>query len=108
MPTAEQVKQFLSIVVIPPLAGALSTWIFTSLHFLSIFHITADQTAKVITEVAVFGVSAGLAWLASHNILKGIYSPGAKASVATRPLKPAAIFSEGAVPKGTLATREGR
>lgn len=80
MPTAEQIRQFFSTVVIPPLAGALSTWLLTSVHFLSIFHITADQTAKTITEVAVFGVTAALAWLASHHILKGHYTPVAKAN----------------------------
>lgn len=76
MPSAETIKQFFATVVIPPLAGALSTWIFTSVHFLSIFHISANQTAKAVTELAVFGVTAGLAWLTSHHVLKGTYAKG--------------------------------
>lgn len=80
MPSVEKIRQFFATVVIPPVVGALSTWVFTSVHFLSIFHITADQTAKAFTELAVFGVSAGLAWLASHHILLGRYTPAAKAA----------------------------
>lgn len=84
MISVEQIKQFAATVVIPPLAGALSTWLFTSVHFLSLFHVTADQTAKALVELAVFGVTAGLAWLASHHILLGNYTPGAKSARASR------------------------
>jgi hypothetical protein len=81
MPTAEQLKQFIVGVVLPPLAGALSTWLYTSVHLLSIFHITQGQVAKTITELGVFGITSLLGFLVSHHILSGHYTPAAKAKV---------------------------
>jgi hypothetical protein len=77
MPTSEQIKQFLVGVVIPPLAGALATWLASTQVF-SVFHITANAAAAEITQVLVFGVVTGLAWLSSHHILSGHYAPAAK------------------------------
>lgn len=79
MPTAESLKQFLTGTVIPPLAGALATWL-TSTQVFSVFHITASAAATEITSVLVFGVVTGLTWLTQHNILKANYTPAAKAA----------------------------
>lgn len=81
MPTAEQVKQFLAVVVVPPIAGALATWLIVHVHFLALFHITAASVAGELTQLGVWGVSTLIAFLASHNILKGVYSPAAKVKV---------------------------
>jgi hypothetical protein len=81
MPSAEQVKQFLSLTVIPVVAGALANWLIVHLHFLASFHITAGSVAGELTQLGVFGVSTLIAFLASHNILKAAYSQAAKAKV---------------------------
>jgi hypothetical protein len=75
MPTLTQVKQFLSLTVVPVLAGALANWLMVHLHFLAAFHLTASSVAGELTQLGVFGVGAGLTWLASHNILKAVYAP---------------------------------
>ena len=61
MPTSETLRQFITGTIIPPIAGALATWLTG-------------------TQVLVFGVVTGLAWLTQHNILKATYSPPAKAA----------------------------
>lgn len=79
MPTAEQLKQFLIGTVLPPLVGFLATWL-ASTPVLAVFHITANAAAAEITQLAVFGLSAGFTWLTGHHILKGHYTPPAKAN----------------------------
>lgn len=73
--SAESIKQFLTGVVIPPIAGALATWL-TSTQVFSIFHITASAAAAEITSVLVFGVVTGLTWLTQHHVLSGHYKQG--------------------------------
>lgn len=73
MPNASTIKQILTSYVVPPLAGALATWV-TSTQVLGVFHITRNTAAAAITQALVFGVISGLAWLSSHHILKGTYT----------------------------------
>jgi hypothetical protein len=77
--SAEAIKQFIVGVVIPPIAGALATWL-TSTQVFSIFHITQSAAAAEITAVLVFGVVTGLTWLTQHHVLSGHYTPAAKRS----------------------------
>ena len=83
MPTAESLKLFITGTIIPPLAGALATWV-TSTQVLSVFHVQASAAAAEITSVLVFGVVTGLTWLTQHNILKANYAPVAKAASEAR------------------------
>lgn len=74
MPTASQIKQFLVGTVLPPLAGALATWIVGT-GVLAIFHVSTSEVAYEVTQIATFGVVTGIAWLTSHHILTGSYEP---------------------------------
>lgn len=78
MPTQEQITQFLATTIVPLVTGALVTWL-SSTKVLALFNLTATSAAKVIGAVLVFGVSAGIAYLSSHHILAGHYTPAAKA-----------------------------
>ena len=73
----EAIKQFLISTVIPPIAGALATWLASTQVF-AIFHLTQSVAAAEITEGLVFLVVTGIAWLATHHILLGHYTPAAK------------------------------
>lgn len=77
MPNSAQIKQFLVGVVIPPIAGAVATWLVVHVHFLALFHLPAGSVAQSVASVLVFAVSAGLAWLTGHHILRGSYTPAA-------------------------------
>lgn len=79
MPTVPQIKQYLCLTVVPVLAGGLANWLIIHLHFLAAFHLTQSSVAGELTQLGVFGVGAGLTYLASHNILKGLYTPQAVA-----------------------------
>ena len=83
MPTSETLRQFITGTIIPPIAGALATWL-TGTQVFSIFHVTASAATTEITQVLVFGVVTGLAWLTQHNVLKSAYSPTAKATERAR------------------------
>ena len=78
MPSASQIKQFLLGTVVPPIAGALATWIVGS-GVLAVFKISSSDIAYEITQIATFGVISGLTWLTNHHILKGTYAAAAKA-----------------------------
>lgn len=78
MPTVEQIKQFLASTVIPFVTSSLVTWL-ASTEVLALLHISTGSAAQAISGALVFGVTYGLAWLASHHILKGHYLPAAKA-----------------------------
>lgn len=104
MPTLSQIKQYLSLTVIPVLAGALANWLVVHLHFLASFHITASGAAGVISQLGVFAVSAGLAFLASHHILKGTYAPK-PAPVATYIQSSGGFSSGGIIPPPTEAPK---
>lgn len=80
MPSLEVVKQYLVATVLPVLTGSAATWLVVHLHFLAAFHLAASSVAGELTQLGVWGITAGFAWLASHHILKGTYSPPAKAA----------------------------
>ena len=80
MPSAEQIKQWLSTVAVPILAGVLATWITVHIHFLALFHVTTGSVAAIVSQLGVFGVTAALGFLTSHHILSGHYTPAAKAA----------------------------
>jgi hypothetical protein len=83
MPNSEQLKQFILTVVVPPIAGAVATWL-ASTPVLAIFHITANAAATEVTQALTFAVVTAIAYLGSHHILSGHYTPAAKAA-ARRP-----------------------
>ncbi len=83
MPTAEQLRQFIVGTIIPPIAGALATWLASTQVF-AVFHITANAAAAEITQVLVFGVVTGIAYLVNHHILSGHYTSTAKAAAAAK------------------------
>lgn len=96
MPSLATVKQYLSVTVVPVLAGALANWLIVHLHFLAAFHLTTSSVAGELTQLGVFGVGAGLAWLGSHHILAGHYAPTQEAIAA--PASPA-------IPKSASAAK---
>lgn len=79
MPTTEQLKQFVVGTILPPIVGFLATWL-ASTPVLAVFHITKDAAAAEITQLAVFGVASAFTWLTAHHVLKGHYTPEAKAN----------------------------
>lgn len=74
MPSLDQIKQFLSLTVVPVVAGALANWLVVHLHFLAAFHLSATSIAGELTQLGVFAVGVAVTWLASHNILKATYA----------------------------------
>ena len=68
IPSVAQIKTFIVGTIIPPLAGALATWIVGT-HVLAIFAISSSQIAYEVTQIATFGVVTGLTWLTNHHIL---------------------------------------
>lgn len=102
MPTTEQIKQYLTLVLLPLVAGVLSNWLLVHVHLLAAFHLTAGPLAQAIAQLGSLGVGAALAFLAAHHILKGTYLPtpvvpptNVSGSVAdlVEPLKP--LFATG-------------
>lgn len=81
LPTPEQIKQFFVLTILPVLSGSAATWLVVHLHFLAAFHLAVSSVAGELTQFGVWGITAALSWLASHNILKAVYSPAAKAKV---------------------------
>lgn len=81
MPTAEQLRQFLVLTVLPVVAGAAANWLVIHVHLLASFHITATSIGSVVSQLGVFGITAAIAFLTSHHILAGHYTPAAKAKV---------------------------
>jgi hypothetical protein len=73
LPTITQIRHYLTLTVLPVLAGAASNWLVVHLHFLAAFHVSSASVAGELTQLGVFGISAGLAFLASHHVLKGTY-----------------------------------
>lgn len=85
MPSIEVIKQYLASVVVPVLSGAAANWAIVHLHFLAAFHVTAGSVAGVLSQLGVFGITAGLGWLSAHHILAGHWLPAAK-KAALRPV----------------------
>jgi hypothetical protein len=77
MPSWTQIRQFLCLTVVPVLAGAAANWLMVHLHFLAAFHLTASSVGGELTQLGVFGVTLGITWLSTHNILGGFYTPAA-------------------------------
>lgn len=90
MPSAEQLKQFLVGTVVPVVTGGGVTWL-AGAEVLAVLHLTAGSAAAGISGVLVFGIGAGIAWLVQHNILKGLYTPAARAARAG--VLPTNVFS---------------
>ena len=80
MPNSEQIRQFLVSTVLPPLVGVAATWLVANVHVLNLFHITEASIAGELTQLGTFAVTAGIAWLTTHHILQGHYTPSNKAS----------------------------
>ena len=90
MPSLTQIRQYLTLTVLPVLAGAAANWLVVHVHFLAAFHITSQSVAGELTQLGVFGITAGLAFLASHHILKGSYHAPAPAPVSSPVTEPTA------------------
>lgn len=82
----EAVKNFLTTVALPLVVGALSTWLFATVHVFSLFGITEGQVSGELTQLGTFGISAAITFLFAHFHLSGNYTPGAKAAKAGPPL----------------------
>jgi hypothetical protein len=52
-------------------SGAIAAWLLTHLHVLSMFHLTDNQVATAISQLTVFGITAGLTWLGHQKWLTG-------------------------------------
>jgi hypothetical protein len=73
LPTPDQLRQFLVGTVVPPIAGALATWLTTHVHVLALFHIGSDSVALAVSQSLVFSVVTATSFLAGHHILTGSY-----------------------------------
>lgn len=81
MPTAEQIKQFLIGIILPPSISALATWIVVKVPLITtFFHISMSSVAGELSVVATFLVGWVITWLVQHKILAGHYTPAAKAA----------------------------
>jgi hypothetical protein len=52
-------------------SGAVAAWLLTHLHVLSMFHLSDSQVATAISQLTVFGITAGLTWLGHQKWLTG-------------------------------------
>jgi hypothetical protein len=52
-------------------SGAIAAWLLTHLHVLSMFHLSDSQVASAISQLTVFGITAGLTWLGHQKWLTG-------------------------------------
>jgi hypothetical protein len=52
-------------------SGAVAAWLLTHMHVLSMFHLTNNQVATAISQLTVFGITAGLTWLGHQKWLTG-------------------------------------
>ena len=80
MPTAEQIRQLLTGVVLPIGVGIAAAWIVATVHILNLFGITEGQVAGELSLFGTWAVSAVIAWLTQHKILSATYTPAAKAA----------------------------
>jgi choline-glycine betaine transporter len=51
MPTGEQIRQFLTGVILPPVAGVAATWIVANVHVLNLFNINEAAIAGELTQL---------------------------------------------------------
>jgi hypothetical protein len=75
LPTASAVLKFATVVVIPPAAGFVATFLFVRLKVLGTLGISHSQLVTYITGGAILLVTSGITFLTQHNILKGTYAP---------------------------------
>lgn len=68
LPSLDQIKTFIVGTIVPPIAGALATWLVGT-HVLNLFNISTSEVAYEVTQIATFGVVTGLTWLTNHHIL---------------------------------------
>jgi hypothetical protein len=52
-------------------SGAVAAWLLTHMHVLAMFHLTNNQVATAISQLTVFGITAGLTWLGHQKWLTG-------------------------------------
>lgn len=89
MPTAEQIKTFLLGTVLPPVVGAVTTLLFNKLGLLAtFFHLGEATVGAEIAQLATWGVTTGLAWLTTHHVLRGTYTPAARAAREVQTIAP--------------------
>jgi len=74
LPTTEQIRQFLTGVVLPPLVGALVTYLFANTHILNLFNISEASAAGELTQLGAWAITTAIAWLTTHHILMGHYA----------------------------------
>ena len=84
MPSAEQLRQFLINVVLPPAIGIAAAWLVATVHVLNTFGISEGQVAGELTIFGTWAVTTLIAFLHTHNVLLGNYTPLAKAARASR------------------------
>jgi hypothetical protein len=81
LPTAEQIRQFLLGTVVPPVVGAVTTLLFNKLGLLAtFFHLTETSVAAEVAQLVTWGVTTGLAWLTTHHVLRGTWTPAQRAA----------------------------
>ncbi len=76
----EGIQQFLVAKIVPTVAAAITTWLFATSHVFNLFGVNEGQVVAVVVQALTFGVTYALAWLTTHHILKGHYTPAAKAN----------------------------
>lgn len=74
MPSVAQVRRWLTLTALPIGVGAASNWLVVHVHLFAAFHVSQRSVAAELTQLGVFGITSGLAFLASHHILKGSYA----------------------------------
>jgi hypothetical protein len=52
-------------------SGVIANWLVVHLHLLATFHINGSTVAGVISQVAVFGITALVVWLGHQKWLDG-------------------------------------
>ena len=81
IPTSEALKQFLVGHILPVLVGVITTWLFATVHVFNLFGVSEGQVAGELTQFGTFAIASVLAWLTTHHVLLGRYTPASKASV---------------------------
>jgi hypothetical protein len=52
-------------------SGVIADWLLVHVHLLSTFHVTSSQIGKDLTQLGVFGITAGLIWAGHQKWLSG-------------------------------------
>jgi hypothetical protein len=76
LPSAAAITKWASLVVAPPLSGALAAWLIVHVHVLSVLGISATSLRGAVAYLVIFVVGTVTTFLAHHNILRALYAPG--------------------------------